>query len=273
LVPFPRWYEAIWKRRSRRLFYPRPVDPGLLGHLNTLCSEFRPFKEARAVLVNKSPEKVFKGILANYGKIRGAPAFVAFIGNITDTHIHEKIGYTGEGVVLEATALNLGTCWVGVSFRPEIAASLTFIRRNERVFAVTPVGYAMEKWSLEERVMTGFGRTHKRKPLNDLVTGMNNDELPEWMQKALEAAGEAPSAVNRQPWRFYVEPHSVTISVDNLSDTYKVPKRLDCGIAMLHIEIVSLSYGIQGEWEFLEHPQVARFKVTGLIDKREIKKV
>jgi nitroreductase len=274
LFPFPRWYEAIWQRRSRRLFYTRPVYPRILEHLNTFCNEFRPFKEARAVLVNKSPEKVFKGILANYGKIRGAPAFIAFVGNIIDPHIHEKIGYTGEGVILEATALNLGTCWVGVSFRPETAASLTFIGRNEKVFAVTPVGYAMEKWSFEEKVMTGFGRTHKRKALRDLVTGMNNNELPAWIKKALEAASEAPSAVNRQPWRFYVEPDSITISVDNLSDTYKIPKRLDCGIAMLHIEIVSLNHDIQGEWEFLEPPDVARFKVKGLIDKeRDCKEI
>ncbi|MFC2014334.1 hypothetical protein ACFLU8_05675 [Chloroflexota bacterium] len=38
-------------------------------------------------------------------------------------------------------------------------------------------------------------------------------------------------------------------------------KRLDCGIAMLHIEIAARSYGIQAEWQFLKAPDVARFSV------------
>jgi nitroreductase len=261
-IPSSRWYVVITKRRSRRLFVPKPVDPYLLECLNTVCKEFRPFTESRAVLVAKAPEEVFKGAIANYGKIKGAPAFITFIGNRRDPHIHEKVGYVGEGIVLEATALNLGTCWVGAFFRPEVAASLAIIKENEKVFAVTPIGYVKEKWSLEEKIMTGFGRTHKRKPLIELVTGMDELQWPMWVKAALEAARVAPSAVNRQPWRFHVELHSITISVDDLHDTYNISKRLDCGIAMLHIEVASLYYGVQGTWELLEPPQVARFKAA-----------
>jgi hypothetical protein len=38
-----------------------------------------------------------------------------------------------------------------------------------------------------------------------------------------------------------------------------VSKRLDCGIAMLHLEIAALHHGIRGVWELMEAPQVARF--------------
>jgi hypothetical protein len=170
------------------------------------------------------------------------------------------VGYVGQGIILEATALNLSTCWVGVSFRPEVAASFIIIKENEKVLAVTPIGYVMEKWSMEEKIMTGFGLTHKRKSLAELVTGMEELKWPVWLKTALEAARLAPSAVNRQPWRFYVEPNTITISVDNLNDTFNISKRLDCGIAMLHIELASFYCGVQGKWELLEPPQVARFK-------------
>jgi len=40
-----------------------------------------------------------------------------------------------------------------------------------------------------------------------------------------------------------------------------VAKRLDCGIAMQHIELGALSQGIHGRWELLKKPQVARFVV------------
>ena len=213
------------------------------------------------MLLNQSADKVFKGVIGHYGKIKDAPAFAAFIGNMDNPYIHEQVGYLGEGIVLEATILNLATCWVGASFRPEIAASFAITNKNERVLAVTPIGYAVEDWSLEEKIMTGFGRKHQRKPLKELVTGLEEKKWPVWMKESLEAARLAPSALNRQPWRFFLKQDSITISVDNLKDTFNISKRLDCGIAMLHIEIALLSYGKKGRWEFLKPPMVARYLI------------
>ena len=110
--------------------------------------------------------------------------------------------------------------------------------------------------------MTGFGRTHRRKPMSELVTGLDQGESPHWMKTALEAARIAPSAVNRQPWHFSVEPDSITVSVGNPTRQLGISKRLDCGIAMLHIEVAALESGVQGRWEFLESPEVARFTVV-----------
>jgi hypothetical protein len=262
-VPFYRWYEAIWIRRSRRQFDSHAIDPSVLENLQAVCKTFRPFTEVRAVLVPHSADEVFKGIVSHYGKIKGAPAFIAFIGNMNDRHVHEKLGYMGEGIVLEATALNLGTCWVGLSFNPEVASYHARIKKDEKILALTPVGYTREKWSLGEKIMTGFGRAHKRKSVEELIIGKKGTPWPQWVKKALETAVVAPSAINRQPWRFSIEKNSITISVDNLKDTLNISKRLDCGIAMLHIEVASFQSGIRGSWELLDSLQVARFKITG----------
>jgi nitroreductase len=258
-IPFSRWYDAIWSRRSRRLFDGQSINPAVLENLQVACKAFRPFTGVRAVLVNHSADEVFKGIVSHYGKIKGAPAFIAFIGNMEDQHIQEKLGYTGEGVVLEATALGLGTCWVGVSFRQDVASYHARIKKNEKILALTPVGYTRETWSMEEKIMTGFGRAHRRKSLEKLIRGSKNVPKPFWIQTALEAARVAPSAVNRQPWRFTVESDSITVTVNNLQDTLNISKRLDCGIAMLHIEIGARRSGVQGAWEFLDSPHVARY--------------
>jgi nitroreductase len=260
-IPYSRWYSAIDQRRARRRFDPRPVDSNLLNRLHSVCIEFRPFPEVRAVLVNQSPDKVLKGVIGAYGKIKGAPAFLAFLGIMESSHVQERVGYLGEGIVLEATALGLGTCWVAGMFRPEVAATLAGTGKNEKVIAVSPVGYAAQHWSMEEKIMTGFGRTHRRKPLSELVNGLEEVKWTPWTKKALETARLAPSAVNRQPWRFLIGRDDVTVSVDNLSDTYHVSKRLDCGIAMLHLEVGALNEGVRGTWEFLSPPGVSRFRV------------
>ena len=262
-IPFSRWHAAIAVRRSRRRYNRIPLEQAKPGQLQEVCREFRPYPQARAELITESPDEVLRGVVASYGKIKGAQALVAFIGDIDDRYVNEKIGYTGEGIILEATAMGLGTCWVGGSlfFRRGLAESIVGAGKNERVFAVTPVGYAVKQFSLEERVQTAFGMFHRRKPLVELVSGLDRKKWPDWVRSALEAARLAPSAVNRQPWRFYVEPNSITISVDSALLEWGISKRLDCGIAMLHIEVAALDSGVKGRWELLQAPQVARFTV------------
>jgi nitroreductase len=259
-IPSSRWYPAIEKRRSRRHFdKSRLIEADKLSALDKVCTQFMPFPHARSCLVTESAEAVFRGIVGSYGKIKDAPAFVAFIGNMDSASVQEEVGYIGEGVILEATALGLNTCWVAGFFRPESVASLVEIKNNERVLAVTPVGYARRFESLEEKLMTGFGRTHRRLPVSRLIGGLDRDELPEWVKASIQAASLAPSAVNRQPWGFHVEDDSIIVYVRTGGPEFSVSKRLDCGIAMLHIEVAAMSYGVRGEWQFLKAPQVARF--------------
>lgn len=102
-------------------------------------------------------------------------------------------------LTIEAEAMKLATCWVAGFFRRKVVESLFRIGNNERVMAVTPIGYATKRLSLEEKIMTGFGLTHKRKKLSGLVAGLDEPEWPEWIKVSLESARLAPSAVNRQP--------------------------------------------------------------------------
>lgn len=256
-----RWYRVIKKRRSRRRFDSSPLASKLLSHINSVCSDFRPFPNAHAVFVTDKAETVFKGAIGPYGKVKGASAFVAFIGNMENPNIHEQVGYTGEGIILEAEAMNLATCWVAGFFRRKVVESLIRISENERVMAITPIGHATKEQSLEERFMTGFGLTHRRKKLSGLVTGLGESEWPQWIKFSLEAARLSPSAVNRQPWRFHIEPDSITVSVNIKKREYGISKRLCCGIAMLHIETAAINYGMKGHWELLEQPQVAKYTI------------
>lgn len=147
----------------------------------------------------------------------------------------------------------------GLPFRPEIVPLVADTRDAEQVVAVTPVGYTASTQSPEERLMTRFGRTHRRKPLEEMVRGI--EETRSWVKPALHAARLAPSVVKRQSWWFNVTQDAVTVSADNLKDTYNIPNRLDSSIAMLHLEIGALRTGVRSAWELLAPPQVARFTV------------
>jgi nitroreductase len=260
-IPYTRWMAAIPPRRSRRQYDSKPLEPDELARLRDVCREFRPFPEVRADLVTESPDRILRGAVGPYGKVQGATALIAFTADMRDPYVQEKLGYTGEGIILEATAMGLGTCWVGGFFRPKVAARVVGIARNEKVLAVTPAGRAVERLTRQEVAMTLFGRNHRRKPLEEMSTGLAREEWPQWIESALEAARIAPSAINRQPWRFHVESDSITVSVDSTRVNLGISKRLDCGIAMMHIEVAALESGVEGRWELLESPEVARYTV------------
>ncbi|MEW6399345.1 MAG: nitroreductase family protein [Bacillota bacterium] len=272
-IPVGQWYRAIERRRSRRHFVRLPVEPGLLGRMEAVCAEFRPYGEARAVLVPRPADEVLRGLVGSYGQVKGAPAYVALVGDMRSPYVQERVGYTGQALVLEATSLGLGTCWVGGFFRPEVARRLLGVGAGEQVMAVIPFGRPGHR-TWEESLMTGFARSHHRKPLAQLMvqdhpgSGLPEEaRWPGWVLAALEAARLAPSAVNRQPWRFSVEVASppdqagctITVSVAGGRDPGGISRRLDCGIAMLHIEVAALAHGVRGSWEPLHPPQVARF--------------
>ena len=99
-IPFSRWNPAIEKRRSRRRFDPGlPIAPQTLAALDKVCNQFAPFPHARSCLVTESAESVFKGIIGSFGKVKGAAAFIAFVGNMDGPFVHEEVGYTGEGII------------------------------------------------------------------------------------------------------------------------------------------------------------------------------
>jgi len=259
-IPADRWLEAIHKRHSRRQYNSQNLPPETLAHLQSFTQQLNEqLRGARVAFVNENPDEVFKGLVGSYGKVKGSPAYAAFIGDTTDPNFQEKMGYLGEAFILEATALDLGTCWVGGAFRLETIQQHTKVEAQETVLAVTPVGFKSEQYSFMEKTMTRMARSKARKSLDELIESEKEKERPQWMNVALEAARISPSAINRQPWRFIVEDNGIKVKVDQEKNSIKISKRLDCGIAMLHLEVGALASGVKGQWEYLESPDVARF--------------
>jgi len=259
----PGWYPAINTRRSRRNYDKgRPIGAEARNRLHEVCSGFRPYNSVRVEFIDEPPDDIFANALGFYGNIKGAPAFLAFIGDSADPNVQEKMGYAGEAAVLEATSLGLGTCWVALTYNAKAVKSLVSLGKGEKMICVSPVGYTTEQWSFEEKAMSGFGSNHQRKPLPSMVGGLPQTSWPGWVQSAVEAARLAPSAMNRQPWGFLVEERGITIYVKDRGLEFNVARRLDCGIAMLHLELGALSHGVSGNWELLKQPQVARFSVS-----------
>ncbi len=205
--------------------------------------------------------------LATYGMIKGASTFI--VGAVTKgDRAMEDYGYCMEKIVLMATHLELGTCWLGGSFNRSASASRINKRDDEVIPAITPLGYPKDK-SIRNSVIRFIARSNTRKPWEKLFfSGETRIPLPrdigDAYQLGLECLRIAPSASNRQPWRiikekdrdiyhFYVSrtPGYAKLYADvSLQD-------VDMGIAMCHFEIAVHEMNGKGSWETIQppHPQ------------------
>ena len=200
--------------------------------------------------------------LGTYGLIRGPGAFL--IGAVERAPMdREDFGYAMERLVLEATELGLGTCWVGGVFTRGSFARRIGASRRERMPAVVAVGRMpgrpMAEAGLTRRVVGGS----RRRPWETLFSDEQlhrplDAESAGPFAAALETVRWAPSASNRQPWRvvrsgrdwhFFMQrtpgypPHiaRVLLGVEDL-------QRVDMGIALCHFELALRERGQAGRW-------------------------
>lgn len=245
------WNEAISLRHSRRRFDESPCDPADLDRVAAVCAGFRPYADARVELIRDPADDVFRGVVGSYGKVTGAPHLLVVIASRESAAAQQHAGYCGEAAILEATTLGLDTCWVGGFFSAKHVERLTGLEPDERVVAVSPLGHAIAAENTSERLLRRVARSRRRDLLEHIAPGISA-EWPSWAQAAVEAARLAPSAMNRQPWRFRMQGGSLVVAQDSRMETPKVTKALDCGIAMLHVEIGALHEGVRGTWRDLD---------------------
>ncbi len=264
------WYPLIATRHSRRSYdMHNPPDPRKMQELEEFCHNFTPYPKARVVLLQgKGVEEIFHNFILSYGIVTNPPAAFLFI---TTEESYAELGYTGECAVLEAKRLGFDSCWIAGTFRKQVAIERVSLGPGERIVAVAPLGHAMPKRTMTEKAMAGLLSSRKRKPLSTLCPQLKASPnlwkaWPTWIKAALEAARIAPSGENTQSWRFFVgEDQSITIHYEVVGHTMTWPpamRRLDCGIAMAHIEIAAHAHKVYGVWTFYTSPKVSRFIPT-----------
>jgi nitroreductase len=78
------------------------------------------------------------------------------------------VGISMQQLVLAATDLGLGTCWIG-AFDEAKVKKLLQVPENVKVVALTPVGYPAENEGLRSKLARRFVAADKRKPIEEMV--------------------------------------------------------------------------------------------------------
>lgn len=257
-------YETVKKRFSVRSYSSQPVEKDLYRDLEKYIEAVTsgPFgNKPRFMLLDMEPldKKELRG-LGTYGFIKGARLYILGAVKEKTQGAMEDLGYCLEKIVLKATSIGLGTCWLGGTFKRAAFARKMNLGTDEILPAITPVGYqAVEKNQVDQ--LAGFAfKSKKRKPCSELFygpdgkTALSKKEAGPF-HEPLEAVRLGPSTSNRQPWRLIKDETGtfhLFLKENKLYNRILGKIRLqnvDMGISMCHFDLVAREKNLTGSWQ------------------------
>ncbi len=246
--------ETIKKRCSVRTYQDKELEPDVREMLQSYMDNLEnPFgMQVKKYIIDKKLASEGEK-LGTYGVIKGASTFMGI--SVPDKDLaHVAAGYEFENLILEATALGLGTVWLAATFNREGFASAMGVPKDELFPAISPVGYPAAKRSLTESLMRTAMRSSSRKEWNTLFyldnfqTPLHKDESGDYAEP-LEMLRLAPSDKNTQPWRVLKASNSYHFFVtykSGISRGEEIIKRVDAGIALSHFHQTAIELGLKG---------------------------
>lgn len=221
--------EAIEQRISRRSYLNIPIESDKQQLLKEAIQNYN-HASGLSIQIVEDGGIAFQGFRKSYGMFRGVRSFIALIGKKSDPDLMEKAGYYGELLVLEATALGLGTCFVGASYDKKNCPCT--VESDEALVCVITVGPVEASQGWKERMvyrMAHIGSGKQNKSYD------SSQEVPAWFIHGVKAAQLAPSAINRHPARFSYNSGIASAYVES-TGSYNL---IDLGIAKANFELAA----------------------------------
>ena len=250
--------DAVNNRYSMRTFKSDTVNAEtrqkILNYAEKIINPFGP--KIRIKFIEKRTSANGEK-LGTYGIIKNANLFLGVAIKKVEG-AQEALGYEFEQLVLYMTSLGLGTCWIGGTFVKGAFAEAMKPEADEIFTIICPVGYGTGRKRFFEKIMRANLKADSRLSWdklffkNDFATSLQASDCPDY-EEALELVRQAPSAVNKQPWRVvfdgkafhFYEKHSMPAA-----EKFDI-QRVDMGIAFNHFELAAQEKGLAGHFEKL----------------------
>jgi nitroreductase len=171
--------DVVKSRKSVRSYSEKKVEKEKLEYVLE-CARIAPSwanKQCWRFIIVTEKEKietVAKNSIINRW-LKTAPIIVIACADPQDSGTHNGIDFftvdvaiAMEHLVLAATDVGLGTCWIG-GFDEEKIKDVLGLPKRIRVVAMTPLGYPSEKNGIQGKIAHTLIRGSRRKSLSEIV--------------------------------------------------------------------------------------------------------
>jgi nitroreductase len=269
---------AIQNRHSVRRYKNRSVPQGIVQQVIAAGRNAVPLRSEIGVRWyvawnGQVIAQCLSGLSGVYNMFTSAPHYIIAVSQERPGFM-ENLGFCMEQLILTATALRLGTCWIGGMFsEKELHEFVPDLDKDERIVAITPLGYAdTSQGARMARQLHRWGTDHlgNRRALHETVSHDIWD-VPwtfhdETLTQLFELTRLAPSWANTQPWHFVVDDQRLIALVNHVPQRGNIREgkpyyRLDGGIAMCHFYLGAQAVGWPGSWEIPEPTEREQLRV------------
>lgn len=216
------------------------------------------------------------GVAGYHGVMIKAPHYVLITAKPSARYL-ESAGYAGEWFVLNLTRHDIATCWISTSNQEAMIHERLQLESDMEIVGIIALGYSKGEMRVSniyanQLLPDGSKSMSYRHVDSEFVEKPVSGRLgieefvysKQWGHQEtvehLETLGYleaffymrlAPSAGNRQPWRFIIDRDQFILAMSK-DDGYD-DDRLACieaGIAMLYFEVAMHGEGYPGHWRF-----------------------
>lgn len=242
----------ILNTKSVREFKNKPVknsDLKIIKDYATTCMKLIPSIELDVRIMSNSEVYLpLDGIAGYKGHMIDAPSYLVLLSEDSKYAI-ENSGYIGQELILKAEEIGVDSCWITLNDSKIIKEKLNIVS-NKEVTGLIALGLDANN----KLFKTSIGSAY-RKGLDEIVyldewgKGADNVTLEErGLLDAFAFARLAPSAWNKQPWRFFIKGQDVILTVKKDDEYNSYEERIAAGIIMLFFEAIVETTLFQVNW-------------------------
>ncbi len=261
------YYDLAIARKSVRSFSGKKISEKVRGEIQEYgehCQCLTPDTQVEWKFFEGDILEQLSGCAGYHGFMVEAPYYMILLSEEKPMDL-ENAGFVGEDMVLKLTELGLGSCWITIIDPMKLKEQLGIVS-DKRPLALIAYGY--------EKAEIGTMRIDIKSPSNiqlkkrsgliapklyieDAVyegTWGTPSQIDLWprnsnLYRALIAACCAPTALNRQPFRFIMDGKQIYLVILEDEMTTADNAGLNTGILMHHFAMVmTRQSGLHGDW-------------------------
>ncbi len=173
--------ELVQARRSVRTFSDKEVSEKIIKQV-VECARLAPSwknQQCWHFIIIQDKERIAElvsgGMVLGNSWLKKAPVLVVACGEPAKSGNRGGVPYYAVDVaiamdhlILGATELGLGTCWIGVFDESKLMDTLE-VPKNMKIVGLTPLGYPADNLSVRERLTKAAISGKRRKPLGEII--------------------------------------------------------------------------------------------------------
>ncbi|MBT1177013.1 nitroreductase family protein [Bifidobacterium callimiconis] len=235
--------EAMEARHAIRMYTDEPVADDVIAALQSEIDTCNT-ESGLHIQMTTGLNDAFLGLKTHYGRFKGVHNTIALIGAADGTNsgwtkegsedaaatdpgeiaLQQTVGYYGERLALKATQLGLATSWAVLDDAMSAENPWWTLAPGEKIVWVLAFGHGARP-----------GGKHRSKPIEDLCTIPEGENMPDWFRAGMEAAMLAPTSLSQQPFHFTLHADG-TVSARATEGLFA---HVSLGCAIYHFEAAS----------------------------------